>query len=165
MMADLLRARRAEMVRYAGAVSGDEANAEDLVQEAWLRCDRAAQAEPLARPTHLLWRVLRNLSIDRGRRIATENRARDADRNGSRWESLPDDRADAEALLIARQELALIQNVLEALPPRTRAAFELHRFEGAKLHEIAARLHISVTTAHGLVAEAMRRIRAATRGD
>ncbi|MBT0671538.1 hypothetical protein HT136_24515 [Novosphingobium profundi] len=66
VIAGLLEERRDEMVKYASAVSGDEASAEDLVQEAWLRCDRAAKTEPLLKPARLLWRILRNLSIDRG---------------------------------------------------------------------------------------------------
>jgi RNA polymerase sigma-70 factor (ECF subfamily) len=165
VIAELLEERRDEMVKYAGAVSGDEASAEDLVQEAWLRCNRAAKTQTLVQPARLLWRILRNLSIDRGRRIAIQSRTFVAGQDDPQWESLPDDRPSVEDMLIAREELALIQRVMDAFDPRTRAAFELHRFEGAKLREIAQRLGISVTTAHGLVAEATRRVRAAARRD
>lgn len=163
VIAELLDERRDEMVKYASAVSGDEAGAEDLVQEAWLRCDRAAKTEPLIQPARLLWRILRNLSIDRGRRIAIQRRTVIASQDDPQWENLPDDRLSVDDLLIAREELALIQRVLDALDARTRTAFEMHRFERAKLREIAERLGISVTTAHGLVAEAARLVRAAVR--
>ena len=165
VIAELLEERRDEMVKYASAVSGDEGSAEDLVQEAWLRCDRAAKTEPLLQPARLLWRILRNLSIDRGRRIAIQSRTMVASQDDPRWENLPDDRLSVEDLLIAREELVLIQRVLDTLDSRTRTAFEMHRFEGAKLREIAERLGISITTAHGLVAEATRLVRAAARRD
>jgi len=165
VIAELLEERRDEMVKYAGVVSGDEASAEDLVQEAWLRCNRAAKTQPLVQPARLLWRILRNLSIDRGRRLAIQARMFVAGQSDPQPESLPDDRPSVEDMLIAREELALIQRVMDALDPRTRAAFEMHRFEGAKLREIAQSLGISVTTAHGLVAEATRRVRAAARRD
>ena len=161
VIAELLEERREELVKYASAVSGDEAGAEDLVQEAWLRCDQAARTEPVAKPAHLLWRVLRNLSIDRGRRVAREGRTFLGGQQDQQWENLPDDQPSIEAMLIARHELAAIQRVLDRLDRRTREAFEMHRFEGAKLREIAARLGISITTAHGLVASAMRQIREA----
>ncbi|TCM20400.1 RNA polymerase sigma-70 factor (ECF subfamily) [Novosphingobium sp. PhB165] len=160
VITDIVTERRDELVRYAGAVSGDADGAEDLVQEAWLRLDQAARVQEVAKPTHLLWRVLRNLSIDRSRRIAHEGRVV-AQADERRFAELPDDQASVEAMLIARDELARIQRVLDALDPRTRTAFEMHRFEGAKLREIAARLGVSVTVAHGLVAAAIREIRAA----
>ena len=165
LIADLVEERRGEMVRYAGAVSGDDAGAEDLVQEAWLRCDQAAHDQSVEKPAHLLWRILRNLSIDRGRRIAHEGRILVGGRNDPQWEALPDDQPSVEDMLIAQSELAAIQRVLNGLEPRTRAAFEMHRFEGAKLREIAVRLGVSITTAHGLVATAMRLIRETVRQD
>lgn len=165
ILAELLVERREELVRYASVVGGDEAGAEDLVQEAWLRCDSAARIQPIAKPAHLLWRVLRNLSIDRSRRGAHERRTFASGQSDQLWESLPDDRVSIEDLLIAREELSAIQAVLDGLDARTRKAFEMHRFEGAKLREIAVSLDVSVTTAHGLVAAAMRRIREAIQQD
>ncbi len=165
IIADMLEERRDEMVKYAGVVSGDEAGAEDLVQEAWLRCDQAAQSQPVVRPARLLWRTLRNLSIDRARRIAVRNRNFAARSDDPQWENLPDDQPSIEDILIAREELALIQHVLDGLDPRMRAAFEMHRFENAKLRQIADHFGISVSTAHGWVADTLRLVRAATRED
>lgn len=164
-LSDIIAARRDELVRYAGVVSGDLAGAEDLVQEAWLRCDRAAAVQTVSRPVHLLWRVLRNLSIDRSRRMAHERRTLAAGDSQQHLTVVPDVQPSAEDILIAREELSRIQAVLDGLDPRTRAAFEMHRFEGARLREIAARLDVSITTAHGLIARAMALIRDAVRQD
>lgn len=162
-LAEFVAARRADLVRYAEVVSGDQAGGDDLVQEAWLRCDRAAAVGAIAQPVHLLWRVLRNLSIDRGRRIARQRRTTSVNEGGWSMTDLPDARPSAEAALLAREELARIQAVLDGLDPQTRAAFEMHRLEGARLREIAAHFGISVTTAHERVARALALIRAAVR--
>ncbi|WP_414902130.1 sigma-70 family RNA polymerase sigma factor [Sphingomonas flavalba] len=165
VIAELFAERRDDLVKYAGAVSGDDAGAEDLVQEAWLRCDRAARDGRIERPAHLLWRILRNVSIDRGRRIAHEKRMIVGGESEQRLAVHADEQPCVEAMLIAREELARIQAVLDTLDPRTRSAFEMHRFEGARLRQIAARLGVSVTVAHGLVAKALARVRQAVRQD
>lgn len=165
VIVEIVEERRDEMVKYASAVSGDEAGAEDLVQEAWLRCHQMAEVQSVAKPAHLLWRILRNLSIDRGRRIANEGRTFLRGRSEKQWEELADDQPSVEEMLIAQAELAAIQRLLDSLDTRTRKAFEMHRFEGAKLREIATRLGISTTTAHGLVANVVRLIRETVRQD
>lgn len=164
-LADIFTARRHELVRYAGVVSGDTGGAEDLVQEAWLRCHQTAAAETVAQPVHLLWRVLRNLAIDRGRRLATERRTVTTGGTEQFPTVISDAQPSAERALIAREELARIQRVLDGLDHETRAAFAMHRLEGAKLREIAARLGISVTTAHERVTRAVALIRTAVRED
>lgn len=164
-LTEFIMTRRADLVRYAGVVSGDAAGAEDLVQEAWLRCNRVAAVGALAQPAHLLWRVLRNLSIDRGRRVARERRTFAASDRADVAAGVADVRPSVEAALLAREELARVQRALDRLDPLTRAAFEMHRFEGAKLREIAGRLGISITTAHDRIAQAMVLVRAAVRDD
>lgn len=165
IIAGLIEDQRRELVRYAGAVSGDEAGAEDLVQEAWLRCDSAASTRPIDKPIHLIRRILRNVAIDRNRRITHESRNLDRWQSEHQWKSLLDDQPSVEDMLIARAELRAIEGVLGQLDRRSRQAFEMHRFEGAKLREIAERLGISVTTAHTLIANVMHKIRDAVRDD
>jgi RNA polymerase sigma-70 factor (ECF subfamily) len=52
---------------------------------------------------------------------------------------------------------------LDELDDRTRIALEMHRLQDAKLREIAARLGVSVTTAHELVAAGLSHCRARLR--
>lgn len=161
VIADILAEQRGNLINYARAVSGDADGAEDLVQEAWLRLDKAAQTQSITKPAHLLWRVLRNLSIDRSRRIASERSLIEAEPTPSQATQQADRQPSVEDMLIARDELARIRHVIEGFDARKREAFEMHRFESAKLREIAAHLGISVTGAHGLVASALRDIRGA----
>ncbi|WP_404477700.1 RNA polymerase sigma factor [Novosphingobium sp. BL-52-GroH] len=151
--------QHAGLVRYARSVSSDEFGAEDLVQEAWIRCRQIAGREPIGDPAHLFRRVLRNLAIDRNRSLGRE-RSRLASGDFADVQArMADDAPSAERTLIARNDLERLHDALATLDERTRVAFEMHRFEGARLRDIADALDISVTRAHELVALALRHCR------
>ncbi|HWA49116.1 MAG TPA: sigma-70 family RNA polymerase sigma factor [Dongiaceae bacterium] len=138
---------RSALIDYAAAIVGCRARAEDVVQEAWLRYEAAAAGRALDQPQGYLYRVVRNLALDLARRSRLESRHFDQG-------PLPDmaaDLATPESDALHRQELALVREALADLPPRTRAALEMHRIGGHKLKDIAAHLGISVGLAHALV--------------
>lgn len=165
LLSDFYRREHRGLVRYARAVSADEHGAEDLVQEAWIRCRGIAAREPVNDTAHLFRRVLRNLAIDRSRSLARE-RGRLAGGDLADVEApMADEQPSAERAVIARHELDLLHKALGELDDRIRVAFEMHRFEGARLQDIAGALDISVTRAHELVAAALRHCRAALRQD
>ncbi|WIW90357.1 sigma-70 family RNA polymerase sigma factor (plasmid) [Sphingobium sp. V4] len=164
-LSDFYRRQHRGLVRYARAVSADEHGAEDLVQEAWIRCRGIAARGPVNDPAHLFRRVLRNLAIDRSRSLARERIRLAAGDLADVETRMADDRPSAERAVIARHELDLLRQALGELDDRTRVAFEMHRFEGARLQEIAAALDISVTRAHELVAAALRHCRNALWAD
>jgi RNA polymerase sigma-70 factor (ECF subfamily) len=72
------------------------------------------------------------------------------------YDFVADDQASPERSLIDRQNVAIVMQALDELPPRTRAALEMRRFEGLPLAEIAKRLGISITLAHRLVHRALQ---------
>ena len=74
----------------------------------------------------------------------------------------PAPRADQQ--LIDRQNLAAAAAAIRALPPKTRDAFLLHRFEGLTYRQIAGRLGISVSMIEKHIAEALRQLKT-SRGD
>jgi RNA polymerase sigma-70 factor (ECF subfamily) len=51
------------------------------------------------------------------------------------------------------------------MPDRMRQAFDMHRFQGMKLVEIAARLSISKSTAQELVVDGVERCRRALKNN
>lgn len=159
---EIFNAHREGLLRYALRLTRDRSDAEDVVQEAWLRFSRSAEERPAAEPVGYLHRIVRNLALDGLRRKGLETRIFD-DGDGE-TSQLVDSSVDPEAVTAARHELALVQQALNAMPDRMRIAVEMHRVEGAKLREIADRLSISVTTAHELVAAGIERCRAALRG-
>lgn len=152
----LFVAHRRSLVDYAASIVGSRAVAEDLVQEAWLRFDEVARQRILGEPLAYLYRIVRNLAVDGQRRGAREDRvfAR-IDLDAAAAQSL-DRPSTPEAVALYRDQLRLLDAALAELPDRTRIAFEMHRFGGCKLREIAAFLGISLPLAQVLVTDALQ---------
>ncbi|MFT4251516.1 MAG: sigma-70 family RNA polymerase sigma factor [Caulobacter sp.] len=162
---DVLRefdAHRKNLVEYAAAITRDRSTAEDLVQEAWLRLHDAESFLNAERPDAFLYRTVRNLALDHARRRTFERKHFTHEPAAMAGASA--DEADPETAAASREALRKTLQVLEALPERMAIAVRLHRLEGARLKDIAQRLGVSVTVAHGLVAEGVDRCRRALSG-
>lgn len=146
---------RGALVNYASGIVGDNAQAEEVVQEAWLRYGAAALGRRLEEPVGYLYRVVRNLALDRRRRLNLEDR-HTAGQAGALAESLADAAPSPEEEAIARQELQRVIAVMAELPERTRIALEMHRFGGCTLREIARHLGVSVSMAQVLVVQGIK---------
>jgi RNA polymerase sigma factor (sigma-70 family) len=151
-------AHRPNLVSYASGIVGSRAQAEDVVQEAWLRFDDASRLRLLGEPLGYLYRIVRNLALDGRRRLVREDRGRDS------YAAIAV-ASDGHASLTPEREalhkdaLRIVMAAIAELPERTRIALEMHRFGGCKLREIADRLGISVALAHALVAEGIEHCR------
>ncbi|MBR2818726.1 MAG: sigma-70 family RNA polymerase sigma factor [Reyranella sp.] len=147
---------RGSLLNYATSLVGSRAQAEDLVQEAWLRLDKAIEAGGIQEPLGYLYRIIRNLAVDRSRAAGREQQwqvqgqASVEAALGLRPSSTP------EAIALHRDQMRLLAAALEELPKRTRIAFGMHRLGGYKLREIAACLDISVPLAQKLVADGLQ---------
>ena len=147
-------AAQAELLRYAARLTGDSAEAEDVVQEAWLRFRAATSARVLEEPNGYLFRIVRNLALDRQRRRGRESQVFASEATIAAA-LVPSDEPSQQMSMEAKDELALLHKAMAQLPERTRRAFEMHRFEDMKLVEIAAELGISKSLASELVIEAV----------
>lgn len=149
---------RSQLVRYAAGIVGERGLAEDVVQDAYLRLERAerkrADDEALDEPLAYLFHVVRNLAIDVRRRLGRE-RGHAVPDTAVNAAEIAEDRPDPEAQAIARDQLRALQAALEELPRRSRIALEMHRFGGYRIVDIAAHLGVSVGTAHALVVDAL----------
>jgi RNA polymerase sigma-70 factor (ECF subfamily) len=144
---------RRELVGYAAKITGDAAQAEDIVQEAWIRFNpRDGAIRPsIDQPVAYLYRIVRNLALDLQR-----SRAREQGHQAEppQW-LLPtqvEDPADTWQHGMALQRLS---TALAAMPENSRLALELHRFSGFTLAQIATQLGTSVSTAHRLLRDAL----------
>lgn len=154
---------RAHLLGIAYRMLGAMADAEDVVQEAWLRWRRSGGRD-VKDPRAWLSAVVVRLSLDALRRA----RARRETYVGP-WlpePLLPDDMralsADAPA---ARAELAsdlslALLHVLERLSPEERAAFILHDAFDSDYRDIAAALDKTEEACRKLVSRARERVRA-----
>jgi RNA polymerase sigma factor (sigma-70 family) len=151
----LFRSHRASLLDYARGITGDESQAEDVLQDAWLRFDRAVDRTAIQEPLQYLYRVVRNLAIDGRRRVQSSRKLLSADLDAIA-ETIASECPTPEEEAIARSELESVRAALRELPDRTRIAVEMHRFGGHTLAEISRHLGISVGTAHALVADGVK---------
>jgi RNA polymerase sigma-70 factor (ECF subfamily) len=137
---------------------GSVTEAEDAVQEAWLRLDRRPPAD-LANLRPWLTTVVGRISLDALR----ARRSRREDYAGS-WLPEPivaaDETPEDEAVLADEVGLALLI-VLETLQPAERLAFVLHDVFGVSFDEIAPVVDRSPAAARQLASRARRRVQAA----
>ena len=132
------------LYRYAHSVTGDEAEAEDLVGDTVVRAlERAAQYRGEASLRTWLHQVLYHLAVDRARRHAHELSVADVE---ERWR---DDAysVDAETVVERAESAAELRAALVHLPHQYRGAVVLHDAEGWPAPEIATVLGISVPAA------------------
>lgn len=149
----LYLSHRAALVDYSAPIVGCRAQAEDVVQEAWLRfCGQPDAGAQLGNPVGYLYRIVRNLSFDLLRRTTLENRQPDG---GERLDELPSSAPSPEHQALHRDQLRVLQDALALLPERARQAFHMHRLQHMTFQEIAARLNISTSLAHQLVRDAL----------
>lgn len=130
-------------------VEGEQA---DLAQEACLKLVEAAEREPVLAPTHLLYRLARNLVIDRLRSRALKT--------GFLQTGEVDDRhacpqADPERALLANERLRRALALIEAMPLRRKEAFLLHRIDGLSYIEIARTMRITTKAVEKHISAAM----------
>ncbi len=147
-------AERRMLLRLLTARTGNADDAEDVLQDMWMKLETAGSG-PVAQPAAYLYRMANNLAFDR-RRSATRHAARD-----TAWlqiQTTADEMPSVEEQLIARERLAHVEAALAALPERVSRAFRLFRFEGVSQKAIAAELNISLSSVEKLLQQAYRKI-------
>lgn len=141
----LFLTHRAALIDYATPIVGSRGQAEDIVQEAYLRFAPARPAVPvLEQPVGYLYRIVRNLALDLRRTLAAETR-RDATHAVLVDPDPVAPSPEEEALY--RDELRFVEQALAELPDGMRRAFEMSRMGGYTFHQIAEHLDVSVATA------------------
>jgi len=130
-----------ELLKYFARVMQDYDAAADIVQEAYARLLALQQAgQHITESRALLYRIARNLVIDRYRRGQVQGWTTD---NHS-LENFPAQRAcEPDALVASSQVLQAVLTTIDALPLRCREAFILHRFDGLSHSEVAEHMGIS----------------------
>jgi RNA polymerase sigma-70 factor (ECF subfamily) len=149
----LYREQATELRRRVGARlrSADEAG--DVVQEAFVRLLGSHPAGRLREPGAFLNRIVRNLLIDRSRRLM--NRAVHVPPEGEDEPATP--ATQAEGMELADMRIRY-RTALATLPARMRQVFILHRVEELSYGEIARKLDISIRTVEWHMAQAIVRL-------
>lgn len=153
--------------RLAFRMTGNEHDAEDIVQETFLRAYRALdQFEARANFATWLHRVAVNCALDHLRRVkrrAEEPCAKDA-RGGDEGDSLssiPSGGPTPERLLLSVELKKKIEGAMAELTHRERAAFVLRHFDGCSIEEIGKALGLRGNAAKNAVFRAVQKLREA----
>ncbi|MEX0297605.1 MAG: RNA polymerase sigma factor [Kordiimonas sp.] len=146
----LFRVQHGPLLRFVLARVKDQNEAEEIVQEAFVRFQKKYDPTTVDSPAALLARIAANLVIDRVRERDARAAREDA------WGKLYTEGADGDAsasksvdparALSARQQVELAMSVLEGLPQKTRQVFLLHRVEGLSHSEISSRIGMPKST-------------------
>jgi RNA polymerase sigma-70 factor (ECF subfamily) len=156
---------RAELLRFLRARCTHPEDAEDLLQDLWLKVSTLAPG-PIANGRAYMFRMANNLVLD-GARARHRAMTRDhgwlagQGRDLLAAEHVPDPTPDAEAHLADRQEAEVLARAIENLPPGARRALRLHRFDGLGQADVAAAMGISRSGVEKHLALAMKHLRRA----
>ncbi|PWV95521.1 RNA polymerase sigma-70 factor (ECF subfamily) [Hoeflea marina] len=149
---DLFEAQRPRLLRLAYRMLSSVSDAQDVVQDAWLRWQRADVSEVQNAPAFLS-RIVTRLCLD----AMKSARVRRETYIGS-W--LPDPMPEPDDDLRADNLTLTLMLALERLSPLERAAFLLHDVFDMPMDEIAATLDRDVAAVRQLASRARRNVQA-----
>jgi RNA polymerase sigma-70 factor (ECF subfamily) len=164
----LVRRYDGAVLRLALHMLGNEQDAQDVHQEAFLKAYRHLSNFRFECSFYTwLYRIVTNLCLDalRRRKSRREDAATVTDASGDTIDLLSnvsDDRAGANPELeLRRKTLNMrIQDALDLLTPRERMVFELKHYQGLKLRAIGEMLQTTEETAKNTLFRATRKLRA-----
>ena len=127
--------------RYLTGLVSSSDMAEDLAQEAFARI-YAIDASRLRSPQSFLYRTAHNLALDHLRhgRIAAAEPL-----HGDLADRIAEHGPSAEVRLAAKEELAMVYQAINELPPKCRQVFLLLRFEERSFKQVACDMGLSET--------------------
>lgn len=151
-----------QIYNIAYRMAGNDADAKDLTQEAFIRVFRAfRRIDPQASLERWLYRIVSNLYIDMLRRrpkvrIESLDAPVITPKGGEISRDVPDARADPEAEVLDAQLDSDVQRALLGLSPDLRAVVALSDIEGYSYEEIGEMLRIPVGTVKSRLHRARR---------
>jgi RNA polymerase sigma-70 factor (ECF subfamily) len=141
--------------RFAMRLTGDRQEAEDLVQETFLRAwPRRGRLRDSAAIRVWLFTIAKNLWTDRLRQKARRPQIVEVVDD-----DLPSEAAGPEQESSDRDDLRRVLEAVDALPPRQREVLYLSACEGLCMKEIAQVLSITPEAAKASLCEARKRLR------
>lgn len=155
---EIVEAHSRAIFRLAYRVTGNEEDAEDVVQETFLKAYGALpKFEGTSELATWLHRIGANCAIDflRRRRARSGGSAEAAPEP----ETLPDAAADPEAAAFGSELDRQVQSSMKRLSSMERAAFVLRHFEGRSIAEIGRALGLRTNATKNCVFRAVAKLR------
>lgn len=156
-LTQLFRTQYRQLLRFCRVRVCNEADAEDIVQSAFLSARRAYPDKGIEELRPLLFTLVRNLSVNHLK--LHWNKLRHGEDISEAGAALACPQSPTpEKQLMDSQDIGILEAALAGMSPRRREALRLHRFDGLTYDEIAKRLSVSATTVKSDVAEAVAEI-------
>lgn len=153
--------QRQDLVRFFTLRLRSAPEAEDLVQDIYLRIQAAEPRETVGNPGGYLYRLGSNLLLDRlrgeRRRAAREGEWRASHQSMMGADPVAEG-PGADDAVAARMRLEAIVEVLRELPPQTQRVFRMHKFDGLSHSQVAEALGISRSAVEKHCMTALRRL-------
>lgn len=146
------RQHRPALLRFLRRRVGNEADADEIAQEAYLRLLRYPDEHDAGALKALLYRIAINLVGMRARQSASRHAG-----DHQPLDDTPLDSGDAaqDQQLIDQERLRLLMTAIRSLPDKCRQVFVLSRFHDMSYAEIAERCGISVKMVEKHVSKAL----------
>ncbi len=148
--------------RLAFRMTGNEQDAEDVVQETFLRAYKQLDRYE-ARSSFATWlfRIASNYSLDliRMRKRHEDKRERGSDEERDILQSIPVDTPGPERMAYGTQVRDRVNAALDELSPQERTAFVLRHFEGLSIEEIGASLGTGTNATKHSIFRAVQKLR------
>lgn len=150
------------LFRVAFRITGNEADADEVVQDAFLRAYRKLdQFELRSNFGTWIYRIAVRCALDKigGRKADEENRVAEGEDREEGEVQIADSAAGPERLLLSGEIAAMQRAALHSLTPTERSAFILRHIEDRSTEEIGAALGIRPNAAKQAVFRAVQKLR------
>jgi len=150
------------LFRVAFRITGNEADADDVVQEAFLRGYRKLGTFELrANFSTWIYRIAVRCALDKLKASRVDESRRVAEETDPELDQVqvPDSAASPERLLLSGEIGAMQEAAMRGLSPTERTAFVLRHVENCSSEEIAAALGIAPNAAKQTVFRAVHKLR------
>jgi RNA polymerase sigma-70 factor (ECF subfamily) len=161
----LVEKYRRPMMSFMYRMTHNQAVAEELAQEVFLRVYRSRQTYAAsAKFTTWLYRIATNLAVNYARDTKHERPENvvsidEPDTDTGLTVDVPDAGLNAEQTILRRERLAAIRKHVEALPERQRMAVIMHKYQNMDYKQISAVLKLSESATKSLLFRAYETLR------
>lgn len=166
----LLAKYRKPIVNFMYRMTRNQAVAEELAQEVFLRVFRSRETyRAEARFSTWLYRIATNLGVNHARDTRHERAAStvyldEPDAESGTTPDVADQTPGAESGMLRKERMAAIRDFVMALPERQRMAVLMHKYEGMDYKQIGDVLKLSESATKSLLFRAYQTLRETLKG-
>ena len=166
----LVRKYRKPIINFMYRMTRNQAIAEELAQEVFLRVYRSRETyRAEARFSTWLYRIATNLGVNQARDTRHERAAStvyldEPDAETGTTPDVADSTPDVEAKILGEERMAAIREHVMALPERQKMAVLMHKYEGMDYGQIGEVLKLSESATKSLLFRAYQTLREKLKG-